>query len=112
MSNANNLKYSNPSMDPKYTNLYISDSSSEVGQVYGNEVMQEEIADDQNALATNSQASDITNTFNTNNHNLLYQPSLHMHNKTYKIIGSTVASSIWMAFSPQMTKTYELTDFH
>ena len=95
MSNANNLKYSNPSMDPKYTNLYISDSSSEVGQVYENEVMQEETADDQNALATNSKASDITNTFNTVNHNLLYQPSLHMHNKTYKIIQLSIKNQLF-----------------
>ena len=83
MSNANNLKYSNPIMDPKYTN--ISDSSSEVGQMYGDEVMLERIADDKKAPASSSQTSDITITLYPINHKLLYQPSSHIRNNSNKI---------------------------
>ena len=51
--------------------------------------MPEEIAQVKNNSTISSQASDITNTLNPINHNLLYHPSSHIRNKGTKITDST-----------------------
>ena len=91
ITSANKFNYSNPNKDPKYPNLHISDSYSEVGQMYGDEAMHEEIADNHNVSATTLQPSDTTITLYPINHKLLYQPPSHILNQTTKIKSRLIA---------------------